>query len=330
MLYSVPEASKTTIASDPHLTPFTMNLSARPTMLYSVPEPSKTTIASDPHLTPFTMNLSALFQNYLHAKRVCRHLEDQFKFLYWLYSKSVPFGPQGNLRLQVRLSPPVGDATLTVRCNGGSDAFIFSEVFQHRYYDFDLATPPVTVLDLGANIGLAALFFARKYPQARIACVEPIPGNLAILQANLDSNGVSAQVFAKAVTVDDQSALMLMSKTDFGHKVSGVYNGPFVGTGATLQVDGISVPTLLKELAWERIGLLKVDIEGYESILLRERYEWLERVDAICIECHGEFDINDLREVAQRFGFAPPRQLAGIILMVKEPSQLTTPGLTAA
>jgi FkbM family methyltransferase len=33
-----------------------------------------------------------------------------------------------------------------------------------------------TIVDLGANIGLAALYFGTRYPQAKILSVEPDPG----------------------------------------------------------------------------------------------------------------------------------------------------------
>src|SRR5262249_17778760 len=87
----------------------------------------------------------------------------------------------------------------------------------------------------------------------------------------------------------------------------------------TLKVNALSVPTVLQHLGWNRIGLLKVDIEGHEAALFSHDCNWLARVDAICIECHDEFDEDKLRKVTQRVGFTPPRRLTGIWFMAREP-----------
>ena len=263
------------------------------------------------------MNLRALLHN--AAKPFFRGLADRIKYLYWLYGRSLTSGASDHLTLRLKFDPPVREIDLTVRRNGGSDAFIFSEVFEHRYYDFDLSPPPATVLDLGANIGFTSLFFARKYPQARIACVEPMPGNVSLLRTNLERNGVPARVFAKAIAVDDQPLIMQVADKDYGHKVSHINYGRAM-EGETLRVDGISMPTLLAELGWPRIDLLKVDIEGYEGVLLSEQCEWLKHVEAICIECHEGYGEDDLRALASRFGFDPPRQLPGTWLLNRKNS----------
>ncbi len=262
------------------------------------------------------MDLQAFCRNF--AKSFCRTAVDRLKYLYWIYSSSLPSMFRRKLTLRLTLDPPVGAVVLSVRCNGGSDAFIFSEVFEHGYYNFELPERPATVLDLGSNIGLTALFFARKYPGVKVACVEPMPDNLALLRANLERNGVPAKIVGKAISVDDQPVTMEIAPNDYGHKVSNMGYG-LEFRGQTLTVDGISVPTLLNELGWERVGLLKIDIEGYEGVLLRERCEWMERVDAMCIECHQGYGEADLVTLAKRFGFSPPRALEGTILLTREP-----------
>jgi len=218
--------------------------------------------------------------------------------------------------MRLSIAPPVGDLTLSLRCNDGSDAFIFSEMFEHKCYDVDLPSSPRTILDAGANIGLAGLFFARKYPDAEIACVEPMPDNVRVLEWNLEANGVNARIVAKALSVEDGTVTMQRAKFDYGHKVSSIQFGKRV-TGETLEVAAISVPSLMRDYGWSRIGLLKMDVEGYEGILLRQKCEWLDRVDAMCIECHEEFGEGDLSEVATRHGFQQPRRLSGTWLIVR-------------
>src|SRR5205823_6224497 len=42
------------------------------------------------------------------------------------------------------------------------------------------------IVDAGANIGAASLWFARMFPDAIIAAVEPEPGNAAVLRRNIE------------------------------------------------------------------------------------------------------------------------------------------------
>lgn len=244
------------------------------------------------------MDRTALARNWKTAGTLCPRVLDRCKYVFWLYNKWP--GARRNRPMQIRFAvePPVNNVTLNVRCNRGSDAFIFSEVFVHRYYDFALPAEPRTILDIGANIGFTSLYFARKYPAATMACVEPVPENVSLLNANLRSNAIAARVCAKAISVDDQPLIMQRAEKDYGHKVQGIPYGKQLN-GETLRVDSISIPSLMRDLGWERIGLLKIDVEGYEGILLRQNNQWLQKVDAVCIEIHEGFGEEDLRALAK-------------------------------
>src|SRR4051812_8815023 len=85
-----------------------------------------------------------------------------------------------------------GMAPIYIR-RGQSDLEVVHEVFFARHYD--IQQPAVRdrvrrryaeivgggklpiIIDAGANIGASTIWFARQYPQARIAAVEPDPGN---------------------------------------------------------------------------------------------------------------------------------------------------------
>ncbi len=218
------------------------------------------------------------------------------------------------MRIGFRFQNPTGTITLSVRFNGGSDAFVLSEVFEHSYYNFPLFENPNTVLDLGANIGLTGVFFARKYPDSEFAFVEPMPDNIAILTENVLINKIRAVIVAKAISVADGELSMACAEMDYGHKPIGIGFGKEI-TGECIKVHAISVPSLMSELGWERIGLLKIDIEGYEGILLRENCEWLHKVDNICIECHEGFGEADLAEIARKYRFTKPKSLPGIWML---------------
>ena len=66
-----------------------------------------------------------------------------------------------------------------------SDVKIFEEIFIYNSYEIPVAFPlPEFIIDGGANAGYASIFFANKYPKAKIIAVEPERLNYEILKKN--------------------------------------------------------------------------------------------------------------------------------------------------
>src|SRR5947199_5265011 len=119
-----------------------------------------------------------------HSLRVCTNWADRFHRMLWPY-KNKPFFKKllgGTRTFSFRYPEPIGNLTVVIRDNENSDATVFDEVFDRRYYDFALDFDPITILDVGANGGFSTLFFARRYPSATIACVEPMAENIRLLR----------------------------------------------------------------------------------------------------------------------------------------------------
>jgi FkbM family methyltransferase len=253
------------------------------------------------------MNPVALVKNIRHSLTICPTWSDRLMWLRWMYGKD-----DAVLNVRLQYSPPIGKLDVMVRRNRGADAFIFGEVFEHRYYDFDLPCEPKTILDLGGNVGFSAIYFGRKYAQASLACVEPVPENFALLRQNISLNRIVAKLFEAAIAVEQGQLTMDLCDRDYGHQVSGI--GPSNGR-RRIDVRAVTVPIIMEEMGWDHIDLLKIDIEGYERELLTERSEWLDNVKAIAVECHEGFELADLNKVADRHGFRRPVQLPGIHFM---------------
>ena len=54
-----------------------------------------------------------------------------------------------------------------------------------RNTDFEVEKPPRTLVDAGANIGLASLYFANRFPSANIIAIEPEQSNFDLLRKNV-------------------------------------------------------------------------------------------------------------------------------------------------
>ena len=58
-------------------------------------------------------------------------------------------------------------------------------MFNHNIYNLKLPIEPQTIIDAGANVGLATLFFKIKYPKSKIVSLEIESGNVEMIHKNL-------------------------------------------------------------------------------------------------------------------------------------------------
>lgn len=68
-----------------------------------------------------------------------------------------------------------------------NDVYTFKEIFVDKVYHSVLQriSPLRTMIDLGANIGLASLYLSAYHPDIRSYCVEPDMANMILLQRNM-------------------------------------------------------------------------------------------------------------------------------------------------
>ena len=246
------------------------------------------------------MNIRAFFKNIIDSISTTKGLYNAAKKMYWLYNKSAR-SSNHTTQINFKYPYPINKISLQVRYNQGADAFILSEVFQQQCYRLPLNDAITHILDLGANAGFTAVYFSKFFPKAKIACVEPMPGNIAILKENLSLNKVNSVVFEAAATIEDGKITMEIGDKDYGNKVHNIPFGKSMGN-STLIVDGLSINTILKKLNWKKIALLKIDIEGYEGILLGTNNNWLAKTDTIIIEIHEGVTIDFLKKIVAPYG----------------------------
>lgn len=244
------------------------------------------------------MNFRALKNNIIGSFQTTQGIGDAFKRLLWLYN----LRPGTEQQIAFQYPTPIGNINLTVRSNNGSDVFIVSEVFEELCYEVRTKKDIRYIIDLGANAGFTSIYFSKHFPNALIACVEPMPNNVAILKRNLQSNKVNAIVKQAAISVSDGVLQMDISANDYGHKVHGITFGKDVGA-QTVGVDAVSINSLLKELQWPQIDLLKIDIEGYEGILFSSNTTWLNKTNTIVMEIHEGVSPDEINRILSAYSF---------------------------
>jgi FkbM family methyltransferase len=191
-----------------------------------------------------------------------------------------------------------GKFRLAIRPNG-VDYRTVADIFDSRLYDCR-ADGVRRILDLGANIGVATLFFAARFPQAEMACVEPSPDNQALLRQNIQLNGIRGTVFDGAVGTASGHADLYVGANPDNFSLT-----PASASGETLRVQQFAVPEVMSAMGWDEIDLLKIDIEGYEKTLFHSNQAWLGRVRLIIGEAHGHvgYGLAEVRADLEPFGF---------------------------
>lgn len=200
----------------------------------------------------------------------------------YLVGRKLSLGGRSTLRLGFGERRHLWDITRR------EDLMVLEEVFLDEEYALDI-TPPTTVLDLGANFGAASVYFALRWPQARIFAVEPSPEMFARL-GQIASCYENIRCLPYAIAAAD-------GVMAFGVSRSSVGSGFFAHEPAQrIDVPVRSLSSLLAECGVERVGLLKFDIEGAEALLVEDGAA-LARVDAFVGEIHPDLmqvPVNDL------------------------------------
>ena len=159
----------------------------------------------------------------------------------------------------------------------------WDDIFVKRTLAFTSASPAPRILDCGANIGLATLFFRRLYPEARITAFEADPALFAILERNLRANG--------AGDVDVRHAAVWTSAGSLTFHCEGSDSGMIGELPGAVDAPAAVVPSVrLRDiLDAGPVDLLKLDIEGAEDPVLADCEPALDQVKAILMDLH-EFD----------------------------------------
>ena len=155
----------------------------------------------------------------------------------------------------------------------------WDDIFVRHSLAFETRLPQPRILDCGANIGLASLYFKRQFPDARITAFEADPSLAALCRRNLARNGV-----------DDVEVRGAALWTSAG-TVEFVCEGSDSGAIAVLEpsVSGASTRVPAERLYdWlnESVDLLKLDIEGAEVPVLSDCRDRLHNVRAMTIDLH--------------------------------------------
>ena len=163
-----------------------------------------------------------------------------------------------------------------------SDLAVFEQIFFFDIYGFDTNYVPDTIVDCGANIGLASVFFANRFPAAKIIAVEPEMSNFEILKVNT-ALYPNIELVNKAIW--HQCTSLIIDDPGIGHHGFTTKETAKVGSAT---IEAITIVDLMNKYGIDSIDILKIDIEGAEMELFMYDFDaWLPTVRCITIELHS-------------------------------------------
>jgi FkbM family methyltransferase len=177
-----------------------------------------------------------------------------------------------------------GDAPLlggSVRyIDGASLASSYYSIFGKRIYDFESSVPRPLIIDGGANIGLASLFWNRELDQPHVLAFEPDPDALDALRENLERFGATATVRVHDQAISDRSGRVLFQRD--------MADGGRIESAPDPEQMTTSIASIrLASLLSEPVALLKLDIEGAEVAAIIDAADALSYAERIFVEYHG-------------------------------------------
>jgi len=164
---------------------------------------------------------------------------------------------------------------------GTSDLWVFDQIFLYKEMETDFGQDVAFIIDAGANIGLTSAYLANRFPNARILALEVDQQNFELLAANTRHYPLVTPLL-KGLW-HRRANLMIDNPEEY----SWAFTVSEAVQKGSSTVDGISVADLLHDFGWERVDLLKMDIEGAElEVLSHGAEEWLVCVRVLAIEVH--------------------------------------------
>lgn len=177
--------------------------------------------------------------------------------------------------------------------HGTTDAEVCRQVFQSREYDLsklgryqaikrrydtlvEAGQVPV-IIDAGANIGIASLWFAKEFPAARIIAVEPEPRNAARCRANVS---FYPTIVVREAAIGSRSGHIFLSNP------AGKAWSPRSERSEDGGIDVVTISELLGTVPNGKLFIAKIDIEGFESDLFAADLAWIDLATVVILEIH--------------------------------------------
>lgn len=190
--------------------------------------------------------------------------------------------------------------------------YIYREIyFEGVYKDILNNQTEMTILDIGANIGITVQHF-KDYAK-KVYAVEPLLEHFAALKKNKEfNNWDNVEVFNVAISGSDGEVTMHRNPAN---RTCASYVLEY--QGAAEKIKGVALDTFFEENKIEKIDFCKFDVEGAEDDILRSEgfKKVCDKIKAIEVEFHFP-TWTSLVEYMQELGYTARRYESSAIIVL--------------
>jgi FkbM family methyltransferase len=147
---------------------------------------------------------------------------------------------------------------------------------------------PLTVIDVGANVGQFAIAVATLWLDAQVHAFEPVPACIERLRKNVSRLG---NITVYPLALGDREGELLLRVNSYSHASSALTLSrahrdafPKAREVKTVPVKVSTLDQVFADVELRLPALLKVDVQGFEPHTLRGAKETLKRVDYAVLE----------------------------------------------
>ncbi len=162
--------------------------------------------------------------------------------------------------------------------DSASFIFIYDEIFSKKIYNFFTSLDSPIIIDAGANIGLASLYFKKEYPNSNIIAFEPDIAAYRALNKNMNEFGYNDVELINKALWSSEVELDFFHEGADGGRISNISD-----VNSTYKVKTVR----LRDYLEETVDFLKIDIEGAEIKVLTDCADLLSNVKNIFVEFHS-------------------------------------------
>jgi FkbM family methyltransferase len=170
-----------------------------------------------------------------------------------------------------------------------SDLSAFSQIFiSNELAALGELSAPTWIVDCGANVGYASIWFLNRFPQAKVIALEPDPANFSVLVKNVAPYGDRVIPILGALWKSDGN--VAIHRVAHGSNGGGEWatNVHTASENGEVVVPAFSLTTVLSWIPEQRIDLLKMDIEGAETeVFSQPKSTTWQHVTCLAVELHN-------------------------------------------
>jgi FkbM family methyltransferase len=150
-----------------------------------------------------------------------------------------------------------------------------------------------TVIDIGAHVGVASIYLAKKFPFITVYALEPNPQSFACLQRNIELNGVTNIIaINKALSADGTKKTLYTNAVNHSWATIDAKSASSCNLLSTAEVETITLEQLFQHYRIGHCRLLKITAPGAVQESLNS-FTRSGQIDFLC----GEVDFGECNRV---------------------------------